>query len=429
MGAAASNDCSKPHLALVTANPLRTGGMQAFTRHLLEMICSANWRVTIALSGEDIYSDRVWRGIGGCDVEHVDWVDHTLAGDRAYRLRAIMDRRRWFRRVRPGVALFVQSSNTPFRASIVGAWLARVPIVMTHRTMPWVKDFTPCGRHLFGLVPGFGLHNRRQVLKTWLTAVLADRIVYNSDEVRRCYEHDYRYPRRKGRAIVNAVQAPAAAGSHRSHSDEITIGYVGRLADEKRIDVLIRAIATLKTPRHVRLLVYGEGPQQAPLAVLADELGIADRVQWCGPTDDVWSAYKRMDVVALCSRRESSSNMVLEAMGAGKAVVVTDVGGLGGLTGHGGWGLCVPAGDVSALAAALDELIDNDDARMELGTRAREVARARHDPRAVGRAWLDLLTEVAGRRAARPAARRHESPMKPAVLSSEPFDGLSAGQY
>ena len=61
--------------------------------------------------------------------------------------------------------------------------------------------------------------------------------------------------------------------------------------------------------------------------------------------------------------------------------------------------------------------------------RAREVARARHDPRAVGRAWLDLLTEVAGRRAAWPASRRDESPVKPAVLSSEQFDGLSAGQY
>ncbi len=47
----------RPHLALVTANPTRTGGMQTFTRHLVRALLAARWRVTVALSGDDISQD------------------------------------------------------------------------------------------------------------------------------------------------------------------------------------------------------------------------------------------------------------------------------------------------------------------------------------------------------------------------------------
>lgn len=413
MNAGRSSRGGQPHLTLVTANPIRTGGMQKFTRYLAETLLSANWRVTIALSGQDIYGDLRSRFRRQLAVEQVEWLDATLKGDRRYRMRTIADRWRWFRRVRPNVTLFVQSSNTPFRASVVGAWLAGVPIVTTHRTMPWVKDFAPSGRHIFGIVPGLGLHNRRQVFKTRIVAALASRIVYNSHEVRRCYERDYRYPRVKGRIIANAVCIPPPRPT--APRDEIVIGYVGRIGDEKQLDVLIRSVADLRLRRRVRLLVYGDGPARPSLAVLAGELGIDDRIQWCGLTDDVSSAYERMDIVALCSRRESSSNMVLEAMAAGKAVVVTDVGGLPELTCDGRWGVCVPVGDVAALTDALKKLVENDEERSAMGARAREAVGERHDPRMVGRAWLELLTEVS-----RPAGARAGQSLAWRLAAEEP---------
>jgi len=345
-----------------------------------------------------------------------------------------LDRWRWFRRVRPDAALFVQSSNTPHRASIVGARLAGVPIAVTQRTMPWIRDFVPSRRHLFGLLPGLGLHNRRQIRRVRLTAALADRIIYNSQRVRCEYERQYGYPRDKAHVIVNAVEVPAAA-MNSCDSDNfdpggaITIGHVGRLAPEKRIDVLLRAMAALPAGRAVRVLVYGEGPERSALEALARQLGISDRVEWCGVTDDVWSAYQRLEIVALCSRRESSSNTVLEAMAAGKAVVVTDVGGLPELTGHGRWGVCVPAGDVPALTAALTRLVEDGQERIAFGSRARQAARAGHDPTVVGRAWLNLLAEVAGSRSGRCARRRDDQSGEPTAISSGQFDAAPAGQY
>jgi glycosyltransferase involved in cell wall biosynthesis len=392
-----------PHLVLVTANPVRLGGMQTFTRFLTRILCSDGWRVTVALSGENIYQDI---GLGGeLNVEQVDWVDNALTGDRRYCWETIVERLDWFRRIRPDVALFVQSSNTPFRASAVGARLARIPIVFTQRTMPWIRDFVPPTRHLFGLLPGLGLHNHRQILKTGIAALLANRIVYNSRVVREAYENDYAYPRRRGCVIVNAATVPSMLVAPPPVS-ETTIGYLGRLGKEKRIDVLIEAVAAMANRRQVRLLIVGDGPERERLAALVDARGLTQQTSFHGPTNDVATAYARMGVVAMCSRRESSSNAILEAMALGKAVVVSDAGGLPELIDNGRAGVCVPIGDVAALAAALDRLTTDARERRLLGERARRLVRERHDPGVVGPQWLALLREVAGQGLETQAAER-----------------------
>ncbi len=404
-----------PHLALVAAHPGGIGGMEKFCRFLTETVLAAGWRVTVALSGEDVYSGRGEGDGTRLRVDRVDWVDRTFAGDREYLVRRVLDRRAWFRRIRPDVALFVQSSNTPMRASVLGAALAGVAIVSTHRTMAWPVESGPRGRYFFGMVRGLGLHRRRLVRKTWLTGILARAIVYNSHAVREGYECLYRYPQRKGRVIANAVAPPVFNPVTDARPDGITIGYVGRVAPEKRLDVLLRALAGLRTERQVNLAVHGEGPAQAELSRLARELGVEERIRWCGPTDDVWSAYRQCDLVALCSPRESSSNMVLEAMASGRAVIVTTAGGLPELVGQGRWGVCVPPLDVAALTGALTQLIEDDARREALGSAGRTAVLVRHDPGTIQAAWLTVLHEAAGR----PGVRVPESPQQSHRLSPQ----------
>ena len=396
----------RPHVALVAAHPTRIGGMEKFCRFLIQGLLDDGWPITVALSGENIYGDLVSPRAGRLDVQHVDWLDHSFAGDRDYWWSSVSDRRRWFRRIRPDVAVFVQSSNTPLRASVLGAALAGVPILITHRTMAWPVEDVPASRHCLGLLPGLHLHRRKVVFKTWLTAALARAVVYNSHQVRTGYEDQYCYPCGKGMVIVNAVDAPPKfvvtpeprhAGEPASE-EPCTIGYVGRISREKRLDVLIRALAAMRTTRQVRLMLWGQGPEQPRLAALAGELQVADRITWAGLARDVWSAYAQCDIVALCSPRESSSNMVLEAMAAGKAVVVTQAGGLLELTDGGQLGICVPALDVNALAAALTYLIEHDDFRRQLGDYARRAVLARHNASVIAARWRGLLRQTAGRR-------------------------------
>lgn len=401
------------HLALIVSHPGRTGGMETFCRFLTDTVLSAGWRVTVGLSGENIYETQQAECGPRLRVEQLDWLDAACAGDRAYVRTRILERRRWFRRVEPDVALVVQSSNTPFRAAIVGARLAGVPVITTHRTMPYPLERVPSRRHLFGLVPGLGLHTRRVVFKTWLTAALASRVVYNSDAVRRGYENLYRYPPSRSVVIPNAVTPPAAPHGPGSSGRPLTIGFAGRVGSDKRLDVLLRAVASMAA-RNVRVVIYGEGAERRDLTDLAGRLGIADRVRWRGVTQDRWSAYADMDIVALCSPRESSSNMVLEAMAAGKAVVVSETGGMPELVEHGRCGLLVPPLDFMALTGALDRLAADALLRRTLGEKARSKTLSEHDPAVVGGQWLALLSQVAGR--PQPSRLRPAGGLRPATV-------------
>jgi glycosyltransferase involved in cell wall biosynthesis len=102
------------------------------------------------------------------------------------------------------------------------------------------------------------------------------------------------------------------------------VGSVGRLAEQKRYDRLVRAVSRLP---EVHLLVLGDGPERAGLEALATELGMEGRLHLPGHRDDVASALDAMDVFVLCSEREGLSNAMLEALSAGVPVVSTDVSG------------------------------------------------------------------------------------------------------
>jgi glycosyltransferase involved in cell wall biosynthesis len=89
-------------------------------------------------------------------------------------------------------------------------------------------------------------------------------------------------------------------------------------------------------------------------------------VRFLGVRDDIGDLLAAADVVVLPSRREGLGNAALEAMGAGRAVVASAVGGLGEAVVDGRTGLLVPAEDAPALAAALERVVRDPDLRNRL---------------------------------------------------------------
>ncbi|WP_246005967.1 glycosyltransferase [Georgenia muralis] len=137
--------------------------------------------------------------------------------------------------------------------------------------------------------------------------------------------------------------------------DRVHVGYVGRLASHKGVDVVLTAVA--QDPR-LTLRVCGTGPEEASLRSRAAELGVTDRVDFAGHVAqaELPALYRSVDVVAVPSRTtpswvEQFGRVAVEAMACGVPVVASSSGALPDVVG--GAGLLVPPGDAAELSRAL----------------------------------------------------------------------------
>ncbi len=129
-----------------------------------------------------------------------------------------------------------------------------------------------------------------------------------------------------------------------------------RLSPEKGVDVLVQAAALLREQvAGVRVVLLGRGPEEHHLRRLAAALDAEDTVLFAGFLPDPGPAFVAADVVALPSRREGFCLAALEALGAGRPVVASAVGGLPEVLGDAG--TLVPPDDAEALAAALADAL------------------------------------------------------------------------
>jgi len=100
---------------------------------------------------------------------------------------------------------------------------------------------------------------------------------------------------------------------------------VGRLAPEKRFDLLIDAFAALAAAEPAaRLTIYGEGPERAALEARIAARDLTSRARLAGYTDDIDGAHAAADLFVCTSSREGLGNAIIEAMARGTPVVSVD---------------------------------------------------------------------------------------------------------
>ncbi len=198
--------------------------------------------------------------------------------------------------------------------------------------------------------------------------------------------------------LVRAGPRFMAIGQAERDEPDGRIVALGRLVPAKGFDLLLRAFATvLAAEPSARLEIWGEGPDRRRLEGLRRELGIADAVELPGETRSPATALARGCVFVLASRHEGFPNVLLEAMAQGIAVVAFDCRhGPAEIIRDGVDGTLVAAGDVTALAAAILELLTDPARRVRLGSRAVEV-RDRFALERIGPMWDALLLPGDGR--------------------------------
>ena len=190
-----------------------------------------------------------------------------------------------------------------------------------------------------------------------------------------------------------ALYAPASAPTDHAFA----IGYVGRLVPEKGVADLLQAAASLPGDWQLRLL--GNGPQQQELKELAEHLGIAERIQfdvWL-PSDRVPEYMSRLHALVLPSRtrpnwKEQFGRVLVEAMACGVPVIGSDSGEIPNVIDHAG--LVFPEGDIAALRARLQSLMNHTKLWRKLSQQGRAHMQARYTQAQIAAQTVDVYRQI-----------------------------------
>jgi glycosyltransferase involved in cell wall biosynthesis len=204
---------------------------------------------------------------------------------------------------------------------------------------------------------------------------------------------------RRLRRIYNGVDPRVfrlrGSPARKAAADEVTVGFVGRLAEGKGLDVLIRAIEQACREIPVRLLVAGDGPQREELADLAGAVGAAAAVHFLGLIDDVPRFWWRCDIAVVPSTFVESFGMAaLEAAACGTPVIATRSGALPEVVSDGITGTLVDPGNVKALSQAIVAYATDSRLRAQHGAAGHGWARERFNIEHCARAYLRLFAEL-----------------------------------
>lgn len=199
---------------------------------------------------------------------------------------------------------------------------------------------------------------------------------------------------RRSKQSGNSLAQPQAGLANGSLVSDIILA-AGRLSPEKGFSVLVEAARTIcEALPTAGVVIFGDGPLRDSLEARVAELGLTGRVVLPGFRSDLDSLIGAADVVVLPSFTEGLPNVALEASAAGVPVVATAVGGIPEVISDGETGTLVPAGQPTALAAAVIDLLRDPALRSSFGNAARQRMRQLFSFEAQAQHYLQLLHQL-----------------------------------
>jgi len=241
-------------------------------------------------------------------------------------------------------------AHTP-RSALIASFASRrtgVPLVYhvhsptsrdtTHRFRNWVNDY----------VERWSIRSAAKLITVSPTLTEHMQSLGVADERMRC--------------VLNGVPAVEGAAARSRPTGRWTLGMVALFRPRKGAEVLIEALAALRSRGHnVGLRMIGPFETEAyeqELVSLARELQVSDAIQWTGFTENVPAQLAGIDALVLPSLfGEGLPMVVLEAMAMALPVVATHCEGVAQAVVDGQTGLLVEPGSAAALDAAIDRLL------------------------------------------------------------------------
>lgn len=191
-------------------------------------------------------------------------------------------------------------------------------------------------------------------------------------------------PRQRARCevLVHGVDIAEVAGAAEARDatraefgigpTTVVVGTVANYHPKKDWPNLLNAARLLADRGHdVQFLLVGQGPLQAEVEALHEQLNLQGKVHLTGFRPDAVRVMAGCDVFTLASQWEGLPVAVMEALALGLPIVATAVGGVAETFTDGTDAILVPSGDASALADALERVVIDEGLRAKLAAAAR----------------------------------------------------------
>ena len=230
-----------------------------------------------------------------------------------------------------------------------------------------------------GDVPGFSAKNKiLQIFHFFLKPVIhficqkADKVFANSNGLRDLALKNI--PKTEIQMVPNGVATDIFTPIEKNN-ETVKIFFIGRLTKQKGGDLLLQALSCISS-QNWELEIIGDGPENETLNRLAENLGIKSKIKFTGwvNREDIIAKYQNADILVLPSSDEGMSNVILEGIACGLPVIATDISGTNELVKTGENGILIPVNNIDALKEALDNLLNNQDLRTEMGKKSRQIA-------------------------------------------------------
>jgi glycosyltransferase involved in cell wall biosynthesis len=353
------------HRLLIVTESLGVGGTESHLIRTLPRLATSGWSVvTFCLTERGERAEQVEAArvevcapprLAKRKGSFLRYPAHvTLAVNKLYWLM-----RHW----RPEIAHFYLPG--PYLIGAHVAIAARVPIkIMSRRSLSDYQRNWPMVARLerrlhsrMDAVVGNSQAVVRQLIEEGIPEEMV-RLIYNGIDV--------------SPALPDRGEARRALGL----DDETLVGVViANLIPYKGHQELVQGLSHVEPelPADWRILVAGRDHGiRAELEALAAARGISHRIQFLGEYSDIPALLAAADFGLLTSREEGFSNVILEGMSAGLAMIVTDVGGNAEAVVDGKTGFVVPPRDPTAIGDAILRLARDPEQRKHLGAAARE---------------------------------------------------------
>lgn len=233
---------------------------------------------------------------------------------------------------------------------------------------------------------------------TWKAIIelhmLCDKIIVPSPSVKKLL--DKKGLKAKTINIFNGIDISQKYPAKIDYSLHNNILFVGRLAEEKKIDVLIKIFSYAKKELpNLVLTIAGDGPVMDKLKKLTKRLNIESSVIFLGmvPQDKLSQIYQSSDIFVITSTAENQALVVLEAMASGLPIVGVKKHGLIDVIDNSISGYLVKPGDISSFASYITKLINDQKLRERLGKNSRKKAE-NYDIQKVTAKTLDLYENM-----------------------------------